>query len=64
MRVRIRLLPATHPQTALRLYDMSYFDSSVVVEIVKFHPRVMVNAPVLENPYYLDAGGRVANGRR
>jgi hypothetical protein len=49
-----RYLP-TYPQTALCLYDMSYFDGSVVVDVVKFHPWVMFNGLVLENPYYLDA---------
>lgn len=50
-----RYLP-THPQTALCLYDMDYFDGSVIVDVVKFHPRVMINGLVLENPYYLDVG--------
>jgi hypothetical protein len=49
-----RYLP-THPQTALCLYDMSYFDGSVVVDVVKFHPVVMFNGLVLENPYHLNA---------
>jgi hypothetical protein len=55
-----RYLP-THPQTALCLFDMSYFDGSVVVDVVKFHPRVMIDGLLVENPYYLDVGGRVAN---
>jgi hypothetical protein len=44
----------TCQQTALCLYDMDYFDASVVMGIVKFHPKAMVNGLVLENPYYLD----------
>jgi hypothetical protein len=55
-----RYLP-THPQTALCLYDMSYFDGSVVVDIVKFHPVVMFNGLVLENPYHLDAASSLAD---
>jgi hypothetical protein len=54
-----RYLP-TYPQTALCLYDMNYFDASVVMEVVKFHPRAMVNGLVLENPYYLDVRRQTA----
>jgi hypothetical protein len=43
-----------HPQSALCLYDMAYFDASLVVAAVTFHHHVVINGLLLENPYHLD----------
>jgi hypothetical protein len=47
-----RLLPL-YPQTILCLYDLDHFGGTMLIDLVKMHPKVYVNGRVLENPYYL-----------
>jgi len=41
------------PQIALCLYDISEFDGSVIVDVLRTHPRVYLNGMVVANPYYV-----------
>jgi hypothetical protein len=34
------------------LYDLRYWGSGMLVDIVRTHPRVMVGGLVFDNPYY------------
>jgi hypothetical protein len=47
-----RLL-ALYPQTILCLYDLYHFGGTMLIDLVKMHPKVYVNGRVLENPFYL-----------
>ncbi len=35
------------------MYELSQLDGSVVVELLKVHPRLLLYGMILENPYYL-----------
>ncbi|HVU72826.1 MAG TPA: MEDS domain-containing protein [Mycobacteriales bacterium] len=47
-----RYLPL-YPQVVVCLYDLDRFGGGIVVDLLKTHPRVLVNGMVLENPYCL-----------
>jgi hypothetical protein len=42
-----------YPQSILCMYELSQLDGSVVVELLKVHPRLLLYGMILENPYYL-----------
>jgi hypothetical protein len=42
-----------YPQSILCMYELSQLDGSVVVELLKVHPRLLLYEMILENPYYL-----------
>ena len=42
-----------YPQVILCLYDIDQFGGSIVVDMLKTHPRVLLGGMVLENPFYL-----------
>jgi DcmR-like sensory protein len=42
-----------YPQSILCMYELSQLDGSVVIELVKVHPRLLFYGMILENPYYL-----------
>ncbi len=41
------------PQIALCLYDLAEFDGSVIVDVLRTHPKVYLNGMVVANPYYV-----------
>lgn len=45
-----------YPQFLLCLYDLDYFDGSLVVNVLKTHPRILLNGMVIKNPYYRPPG--------
>jgi hypothetical protein len=47
-----RYLPL-YPQVILCMYDLDRFGGSIVVDLLKTHPRILVGEMVLENPYCL-----------
>jgi hypothetical protein len=47
-----RLLPL-FPQVALCLYDLDRYDASIVIDLVKTHPKILLEGMVYENPYYM-----------
>lgn len=48
-----RFLPL-YPQIILCLYDMTRLSGHLLVEMVKTHPRILVQGTVVENPDYLE----------
>jgi hypothetical protein len=47
-----RYLPL-FPQVIVCLYDLERFGSSIVVDLLKTHPQILVGEKVLENPFCL-----------
>ncbi|MBI4939889.1 MAG: MEDS domain-containing protein [Actinobacteria bacterium] len=57
------------PQVNVCLYDLTRCDGRLVMDVLKTHPKAMIGAMVVDNPYYLrpdeflaDAGGADAGG--
>ncbi|MGH2578412.1 MAG: MEDS domain-containing protein [Actinomycetota bacterium] len=48
-----RFLPR-YPQVILCLYDLDRFGRSILVDILKTHPKVLMGSTILENLYYLE----------
>lgn len=46
-------ITASLPVTVLCLYDLDRFSGEVVVNVVKTHPKVLVQGILIENPYYV-----------
>ena len=51
---RINWFAPRYPQILLCMYDLDRFTGDVVVDVLKTHPRVLMNNMVIENPYYVD----------
>jgi MEDS: MEthanogen/methylotroph, DcmR Sensory domain len=47
-----RFLPL-FPQVVLCLYDLDRFDASIVVDLVKTHPKILLENMVCDNPYFM-----------
>lgn len=41
------------PQAVLCMYDLAIFGGSMIVELLKTHPRLLLGGLILENPHYL-----------
>jgi hypothetical protein len=48
-----RFLPL-YPQVILCLYDVERFSGEMIVDVVKTHPRLLVQGAVVENPDYVE----------
>jgi hypothetical protein len=44
---------ARHPQAVLCMYDLSQYNESIVIDLLKTHPLVLLSGMALENPYFL-----------
>jgi hypothetical protein len=42
-----------YPQAILCMYDLSQYNESIVVDLLKTHPLILLSGMALENPYYL-----------
>lgn len=51
---KINWFAPRYPQILLCMYDLERFSGDVVVDILKTHPRVLINGMIVENPYYVD----------
>jgi hypothetical protein len=49
-----RYLPL-YPQVIVCLYDLERFGGSIIVDLLKTHPQILVGEMVMENPYCLTA---------
>ena len=47
-----RVLPL-YPQVALCLYDLEHFGASLIFNLLRTHPILLLGGLLLENPYYL-----------
>jgi sugar diacid utilization regulator len=43
-----------YPQVILCLYDIERFSGELILDMLKTHPKVLLGAMVLDNPYYLE----------
>jgi len=43
-----------YPQVLLCLYDLERFGGEILVDVLKTHPKILVDGFVIENPYYLE----------
>jgi hypothetical protein len=44
----------------LCLYDLERFGSEVLMDVLRTHPRVIVDDMVHDNPYYIEPGKYLA----
>jgi hypothetical protein len=51
---KINWFAPRYPQILLCMYDLDQFTGDVVVDVLKTHPKVLLNNMVIENPYYVD----------
>lgn len=42
-----------YPQFVLCLYDLDHFDGSLVIDVLRTHPKIILNGMFIHNPYYL-----------
>lgn len=50
---RVTKLLEKCPLTAVCQYDANLFDGSTIMDVLKVHPKMVVNGAVLENPFYI-----------
>jgi len=50
---KVSMLLKDHPTTAVCQYDAKAFDGATIMDILKVHPRMMVNGLVIHNPFYI-----------
>jgi hypothetical protein len=43
-----------HPQVIVCLYDLDRFGGSLLIDILRTHPLVLLGGAVMENPYYVE----------
>jgi hypothetical protein len=51
---KINWFAPRYPQILLCMYDLDQFTGDVVVDVLKTHPKVLLNNMMIENPYYVD----------
>jgi hypothetical protein len=44
---------ARHPQSILCLYDLDLFGGSMVIDLVKTHPKLLLGGMLIDNPHYM-----------
>lgn len=42
-----------YPQAILCMYDLTRFSGDVIIDMLKTHPRVLLNGSIFDNPYYV-----------
>jgi hypothetical protein len=43
-----------HPQVIVCLYDLDRFGGSLLIDVLRTHPLVLLGGAVLDNPYYVE----------
>jgi hypothetical protein len=56
--IELNRFTTRHPLGVLCLYDFSTDDSSLLINLVNSHPRILVGGVILENPYYTPPADR------
>jgi hypothetical protein len=44
------------PEVVVCLYDLERFGAEVLMDTLRAHPRVNVDGPIHDNPYYIEPG--------
>ena len=50
---RINILLRDHPVTVVCQYDVSAFDGSTIMDVLKVHPMMVVRGAVVRNPFFM-----------
>ena len=58
---RVSLLLETHPITAVCQYDSNTFSGSMIMDILKVHPLMIVRGSVVRNPFFIPPEEFLAN---
>lgn len=51
---RVTQLLEKCPVTAVCQYNANLFDGATIMEVLKVHPKMIVNGAVVENPFYIE----------
>ncbi len=51
---RVSLLLKDHPVTSVCQYDANAFDGATIMEVLKVHPKMIVNGSVVNNPFFIE----------
>lgn len=61
---RVSLLVRNHPITTVCLYDARDFDGATILNILKVHPKMIVNGAVVQNPFFIEPEIYIAQNAR
>lgn len=50
---RVSMLLRDHPVTTVCQYDANLFDGATIMEVLKVHPKMIINGMVINNPFYI-----------
>jgi hypothetical protein len=53
-----------HPQVIVCLYDLDRFAGSLLIDVLRTHPLVLLSGAVLDNPYFVPPDEFLASRRR
>lgn len=48
------MLLRDHPITTVCQYDANSFDGATIMEVLKVHPKMIVNGAVINNPFFIE----------
>jgi hypothetical protein len=60
---RVSQLLRTHPVTAVCQYDARSFDGATIMDVLKVHPKMIVDGVLVNNPFFIEPEVYL-NGRR
>ena len=50
---RISILLRDRPVTSICQYDANEFDGATIMDVLKVHPKMIVNGAVINNPFFI-----------
>lgn len=50
---KVSMLLRDHPVTTVCQYDANLFDGATIMEVLKVHPKMIINGMVINNPFYI-----------
>ncbi|MGB3221543.1 MAG: MEDS domain-containing protein [Desulforhopalus sp.] len=50
---RVSMLLRDHPVTTVCQYDANLFDGATIMEVLKVHPKMIINGMVINNPFFI-----------
>ncbi|MBU1171157.1 MAG: MEDS domain-containing protein [Proteobacteria bacterium] len=51
---RVSILLRDHPVTTVCQYNANLFDGATILEVLKVHPKMIINGTVITNPFYIE----------
>ncbi len=51
---RVSILLRNRPVTTVCQYNANSFDGATIMEVLKVHPKMLVNGAVINNPFYIE----------